>query len=180
MNSYHKPSRALVLCILLPLADCGGSESADRASAGDAPAADASASGSDGLDRCALLTDAEIQEAVGPHNGGSTGLENEWGTMSCRWTADRAQTVEGYPDGWHDAIEVAVFQATDVPMIRQQVRGDPVEAALPNATYDGSYGEIWFDCPSGRLCVVKARTASGDRRQDIATKLAGLVNSRLR
>jgi hypothetical protein len=37
-----------------------------------------------------------------------------------------------------------------------------------------------FDCPGGRLCVVKARTFSGDRRQEIATQLARLVNCRLR
>jgi hypothetical protein len=51
---------------------------------------------------------------------------------------------------------------------------------VPGATYDHLYGELWFDCPQGRLCVVKVRTVSGDRRQQIATKLARLVESRLR
>jgi hypothetical protein len=99
--------------------------------------------------------------------------------QSCRWTATKAQTVEGYPE-WHDAIEVAAFDAGVVPLIRQQIRGDPLAGFVPGATYDHLYGELWFDCPQGRLCVVKVRTVSGDRRQQIATKLARLVESRLR
>lgn len=65
-----------------------------------------------------------------------------------------------------------MFEATAVPLIRQQVRGDPVASVVPGASYDNSYGELWFDCPSGRLCVVKARTFSGDQREQIATKFA--------
>jgi hypothetical protein len=159
--------------VLLP--SCGGGDSAQRTFAGSAPAAS-----SGELDRCALLTDDEIREAVGPHDGGSTGLSNEWGTQSCRWTALRAQTVEGFPEGWHDAIEVAVFEASAVPLVRQQIRGEPVAGVVTGASYDNTYGELWFECSPGGLCVVKARTASGDRREQIATQLARLVESRLR
>jgi hypothetical protein len=171
------------LCALALLTGCGGRDSTDRASAPGASAPGAStpgASASDDLDRCALLKDAEISEAIGPHDPGKTDISNNWGTQSCRWTATRAQPMEGNPEGWHDAIEVAVFDATMTPMVRGQVTGDPVAGALPGARYDRSYGDLWFDCPGGRLCAVKARTASGDRRQEIATHLAGLVESRLR
>jgi len=155
--------------VLVLLTGCGGGGSSGSASAAR----------SGELDRCALLTDGEIEEAIGPHDRGSNSLSNEWGTQSCRWTATRAQNV-GYLDGWHDAIEVAVFGAAAVPLVRQQVRGEPLAGFVEGARYDHTYGELWFDCPHGRLCVVKARTASGDRREQIATQLARLVERRLR
>jgi hypothetical protein len=168
-------SPALVVCALVLLTGCGGGRSADSDTAGSPSAASKGE-----LDRCALLTDDEIGEAIGPHNSGSSSLSNEWGTQSCRWTATRAQTIEGFPDGWHDAIEVAAFDAAAVPLIRQQVRGEPMAGFVEGATYDNTYGELWFDCPHGRLCVVKVHTASSDRREQTATQLARLVESRLR
>ena len=169
MSSNRIRSPTLVVGVLALLTGCGGG-----GSGGD------SAARSGELDRCALLTDGEIEEAIGPHDPGSSGLSNEWGLQSCRWTATRAQPLEGYPDGWRDAIEVAAFDAIAVPLIRQQVRGDPKASFVAGATYDHTHGELWFDCPQGRLCVVKARTLSGDRREAIATQLARLVESRLR
>jgi hypothetical protein len=169
MSRNRIRSQAQVVCVLALLTGCGGG-----GSGGD------SAARSGELDRCALLTDGEIEEAIGPHDPGSSSLSNEWGLQSCRWTATRVQPLEGYPDGWHDAIEVAAFDAVAVPLIRQQVRGDPLAGFVAGATYDHTYGELWFDCPHGRLCVVKARTFSGDRREAIATQLARLVDSRLR
>lgn len=167
--SHHQP-HVLLNCALLVLMGCGG---------GGSSGGNASASRSGELGRCELLTDAEITEAIGPHDPGSSSLSNEWGIQSCRWTATRAIHVEGLPE-WHDAIEVAAFDADAVPLIRQQIRGDPLAGFVPGATYDHLYGELWFDCPQGRLCVVKAHTASGDRREQIATTLARLVESRLR
>jgi hypothetical protein len=174
MNRSRKPSQALVVCALV-LTGCGGGASSDKADADRA-----SAAGSGELDRCGLLTDDEIVNAIGPHDGGSTSLSNEWALQSCRWTATRTQKMEGFPDGWHDAIELAVFDAAAAPLIRQQVRGDPVAGVVEGATYDHTYGELWFNCGRGGLCVVKARTASGDRREQIATQLARLADSRLR
>jgi len=174
MGRYQTCSHALVACVLL-LTGCGGGDPKDRASAGGA-----SASGSGDLDRCGLLEDDEINQAIGPHGTGISDIGNTWGTQSCLWTATKGRPIEGNPEGWHDAIEVAVFDATMTPMVRHQATGDPVAGSLPGARYDNSYGDLWFDCPGGRLCVVKARTFSGDRRQEIATQLARLVNSRLR
>ncbi|HJQ66544.1 MAG TPA: hypothetical protein VJ816_09220 [Gemmatimonadales bacterium] len=160
-------AQPIVVAVLALLTGCGGGGGGGSASSRE-------------LDRCALLTAAEIEGAIGPHGGGSSSLSNEWALQSCRWTATRAQSIEGYPDGWHDAIEVAAFDAAAVPLIRQQVRGDPLAGFVAGATYDHLYGELWFDCPQGRLCVVKAQTASGDRREQIVTQLARLVESRLR
>jgi hypothetical protein len=169
MSRNRIRSQAQVVCVLALLTGCGGG-----GSGGD------SAARSGELDRCALLTDGEIEEAIGPHDPGTSSLSNEWALQSCRWTATRAQPMEGSPDGWHDAIEVVAFDALMVPLVRQQVRGDPKADFVAGATYDHLYGELWFDCPQGRLCVVKARTFSGDRREAIATQLARLVESRLR
>jgi hypothetical protein len=167
-----------VVCALVLLAGCGGSSSG-RASADSAAAGGVIAADRGELDRCALFTADEIAAAIGPHDGGSSSLSNEWGTQSCRWTATRAQNVEGYPDGWHEAIEVAAFDAGVAPLLRQQVSGDPVTGFVAGARYDVSYGNLWFDCAHGRLCVVKARTASGDHREQIAMQLARLLDSRL-
>jgi len=175
MTCSRTRARAVIVCALVLLTACGRGDSASHASAQGT-----SDAGGEALDRCALLTDDEIRDAIGPHDGGSTSLSNEWGLQSCRWTATRAQPKEGLPDGWHDAIEAAVFESAAVPLVRQQVRGDPVSGVVTGATYDHSYGELWFDCPRGRLCVVKARTNSGDRREQIATGLARLVERRLR
>ena len=175
MTCHQTSSQALVLGALLLLTGCGGGDSRDPASTRSA-----SAASSGELDRCALLQAGEIEGAIGPHGAGSSDLSNMWGTQSCRWTATKVQPVEGYPDGWHDAIEVAVIDAKMTPMMRQQVTGDPVTGFVAGARYDNSNGDLWFDCPGGRLCVVKAHTASGDRRQEIATQLARLVESRLR
>ncbi len=139
-----------------------------------------SAGGPGERDRCALLTHAEIEGAIGPHKGGSTELGNEWGLQSCRWTATAAQKVEGSPAGWFDAIEVAVFDAARTPWARQQAKGMPVGGFVKGALYDGSYGELWFACAGDRFCVVKARTASGAKREQIANRLARLVEGRLR
>jgi hypothetical protein len=168
MSRSRIRAQALVVGVLVWLTACGGGSSGGGAA------------GSGELDRCALLTDGEIEEAIGPHDPGSSSLSNEWALQSCRWTATRVQPLEGYPDGWHDAIEVAAFDAIAVPLIRQQVRGDPKADFVQGATYDHMHGELWFDCPGGRLCVVKARTFSGDRREAIATQLSRLVEGRLR
>jgi hypothetical protein len=156
------------------LAGCGGNGADDFADDDAPPAATAAA----GTDHCALLTDAEVTEAIGPHGGGRTG-EGEWGNMGCRWTATTVQDVSGFPDGWRDAVEVAVFDENRTAWARDQATGSPVPGFVDGALFDESYGDLWFPCAAGRMCVVKARTASGDRRQEIALRLARLVNGRV-
>jgi hypothetical protein len=128
--------------------------------------------------RCGVLTRAEIEQAIGPHDGGKNELTNEWGIQSCRWTAAAAKP--GAPPGWRDAIEVAVFDDAMTSWARQQIKGIPVTGFAKTAAYDRSYGELWFDCATNRICVVKVRTATGGGREETATRLAHLVEGRVR
>ena|SRR5262249_5739469 len=130
-------------------------------------------------DRCRLLTDAEVAEAIGPHRPGSIDLNNEWGLQSCRWMASTAQKIEGFPN-WFDLIEVALFNKEIDPWARQQAKGEPVDGFVKGALYDSTYGELWFNCAHDRFCVVKVHTASAKNRDQIARRLAELVEKRLR
>ena len=130
--------------------------------------------------KCALLTKAEVEGVIGANDGGHNELGNEWGLQSCRWTATTAQKISGFPDGWRDAIEVAVFDEARTSWAREQANGEPVADFAKHAVYDKSYGQLWFDCARTRYCVVKVRTASGARREQNARHLAELVEKRLR
>lgn len=160
----NAPATVLIVGLAL-LAGCGDADSAGT---------------SGELDRCSLLSGAEIEKAIGAHDGGTTALGNRWALQSCRWTATKAQRVEGYPDGWFDAIEVAVFEEIAESSARAEADGEPVAGFVTAASYDHTWGELWFDCAGGRFCVVFAHTASADRRAEIARQLAQLVETRLR
>ncbi len=170
------PLAFVVFCFL------GGCKSADSARAQDTNSSSRSldSTGQSGPNRCALLHDDEIREAIGLHSPGSSEVNNEWGLQSCQWKATTAQKVEGYPQGWFDTIEVAVFDKERVSWARGQAKGDPVTGFVEGAQYDTSYGQLWFNCARDRFCVVKARTASGANREQIARRLAQVVESRLR
>jgi hypothetical protein len=130
--------------------------------------------------RCALLTDDEVRDAIGPHGAGSSDINNEWGLEGCGWTASTAQKVEGYPNGWFDTVEVALFEGSEKQSwARGEAKGEPVKGFVEGALYDGSYGQLWFNCARDRFCVVKARTASGGKREQIALQLAQLIEKRL-
>ena len=164
---------AIILASLALLSGCG-SDSADARpedAAGAAP----------GLDRCTLLTDEEVEQAVGPHDGGKRDMDNTWGLGSCRWKATTAQVMEGWPDGWFDAIEVALFDQDLVETwARGEAEGEPVDGIVEGAVYDGTGGQVWFNCAGDRFCVVSVRTASSDKREEFAKRFARLVESRLR
>ena len=128
-------------------------------------------------DRCALLKDAEIDEAIGPHERGSNDVTNEWGNNSCRWVATKAPAVKA-PEGWRDAIELGVFEGSMRSWAQDQKRGEPIAGVAKNATWDKTHAELWLDCAGGRICVVKVRTAASKVREAIATKLARLADSR--
>lgn len=130
-----------------------------------------------GIDHCALLTDAEVTEALGPHGRGNNGLPNEWGESSCRWTA--TNPAPKHPE-WHDALEVAVFESKMLSWARDQMTGDPLDGVSPGARYDRMWGTVWFACAGGRVCAVRLRTAASKGRKEMATKLAHLVNGRVR
>lgn len=129
------------------------------------------------IDRCALLSDAEVTGALGPHGKGNNGLPNEWGNSSCRWTA--TDPAPRHPE-FHDAVEVAVFEANMVQWARGEMSGDPIDGVAPGARYDRAWGTVWFECAGGRVCAVRMHTASSKGRKENAVKLARLVHERVR
>lgn len=142
-----------------------------------------------GPNRCALLTDDEVRDAIGPHRAGirdvsqltgTSVVNSRWGFHSCRWTATTAQKIQGFPNGWFDAIEVRVFDKESESWARAQAKGEPVKGFLEGALYDRSYGKLWFNCGRGQFCVVEADTAAGEKREQVARQLAQLVENRLR
>jgi hypothetical protein len=182
-ETCHRSIALLLITSLLSGCGAGTSAGAPRqptvTAAATAALPGADASSPDGLDRCALLKDEEVSTSIGAHRPGSSSFENAWGLQSCRWTATAAQRIEGYPDGWFDLIEVAVFFKERESWAREQAKGSAVPGLAPGAVYDASDGELWFDCAT-RYCMVKAQTARPEQREHIARLLAQLVTSRLR
>ena len=132
-----------------------------------------------GLDRCVLVSDSDVQEVIGPHQPGTSDLTNLWGVQSCRWVATTAQKVDAYPNGWFDSIEVTVFDKEKESWAHEQAKGEPVKGFVDGALYDESSGDLWFSCAHDRFCVVKVRTASGKNREQFARKLSEAVENRL-
>jgi hypothetical protein len=166
--------RAVALAVsFVLLTGCGGDGSAEP---DEAVAVATGGQGSRG--RCALLTAAEVEAVIGPHDGGVAQGGGSSGIMGCRWTADRVQEISDMPP-WRDAVEVAQFDATRDAWARGQMEGTPVADVVDGALYDESYGDLWFTCAGGRVCVVKVRTASSAGREESAVRLARLISQRL-
>src|SRR5690349_5653909 len=113
-----------------------------------------------GSKACALLTDQEISDIIGPHNLGGSGKDNQIGLQSCRWTSTTVQK-----EGWTDSIEIQVFSGGMQSWARGQAKGEPVSELGDGALFDASDGDLWFNCAAGPFCVVKASTWSGDTRK---------------
>ena len=139
-----------------------------------APAAAADAQST----KCALLTKGEVEQAIGPSDGGKSELTNQWGLQGCRWTA--TSSTRNAPPGWLDSVEVAVFDPSKTAWARAEAKGEPVPALGEAAVYDDHSGDLWFECAGTRLCVVKVRTASGATREDTARRLAQSVQGRVK
>jgi hypothetical protein len=185
LNSHRFCAGVLLAASCLLLASgmgCSSKGDAHGSTAGNPLAANSlnSSPESGGQSLCSLLTDSEVREAIGPHGAGSNDVGNEWGLQGCRWTATTAQKVDGFPNGWFDAIEVAVFDKDRESWAREQAKGEPEKSFKKGSLFDSNYGELWFDCGRDRFCVVKAHTASGEKREQVALQVAKLVDSRLR
>jgi len=177
MHTHSLEILFIGFALLLP-AGCAGTDSARQSS--QQTVVNASSSQRQGFDRCALLKDNEVEGVIGPHHPGNSDLNNMWGLQSCRWVATTAQQVDAYPNGWFDAIEVAVFDQEKESWARKEAKGKPLNGFVDGALYDESYGDLWFSCAHDRFCVVKVRTASGKNREQFAQRLSELVENRLR
>ena len=98
-----------VVFICLALVLLGGCSGANTSRPSSEEAGGNSSTQKQGLDRCALVSDSDVQEVIGPHQPGTSDLSNMWGLQSCRWVATTAQKMDAYPNGWFDSIEVAAM-----------------------------------------------------------------------
>ena len=128
-----------------------------------------------GLDGCSLLKSSEVDEVIGPHTHFDEQTNPRDGT--CEWIA-KSPPRKG--SEFYERITVHVYEGNKLQWAKDQVRGEPVDGVAKNAKCDRMSGEMWFDCAGGRLCVVKVSASSGKQRQAIATKLATLVEVRVR
>lgn len=171
---------ALLLTAAFFLVSCSHSNGPINALVASDSAASTTDNASMGRSRyCTLLTDDEVTSAIGPHAAATSDLITTWGEHGCRWKSTTAQKMDGYPDGWFDAIEVGVFDKND-DWARRQMKGEPVSNFVESAVYDRSYGQLWFACAGGRTCVIEMRTASGKKREETALQLARLINQRVK
>jgi uncharacterized protein DUF3558 len=187
---------ALLIATLCVLSGCnrGGSSSAnshDSEATSNASASKPSNSSAmtvtdlsgqpSGPNRCALLTDDEIRDAIGPHAPGVNAPGNGWGLQSCRWNS-KAGEKELADTGLimsSDWVEVGVFNpggiGENAAWAREQAQGEVVKGFEQGARYDMTSGELWFECPHDRFCVVKAHTKSAATREHTTLHLAELV-----
>jgi len=173
-------SAALLVLTLSLLSGCNSGGASPQAQDGTTKESAASqvqetSTGFEGQKLCPLLSDDEIRAAIGPHDAGISDLNNLWGLQSCRWMATTVKK-----DGWKDSIEVALFRKDRESWAREQAEGEPVQGFVDGARYNSSSGDLWFNCARDRFCVVKARLASGKKREPVARQVAQLIVERLR
>jgi len=128
-----------------------------------------------GLECSELLKTSEVEEAIGPHTIGEQIMTPGGGV--CEWFA-KSPSRPG--SEFHDRITLNVYAGNKLAWARDQVRGEAVEGVAKNAKWARMYGEMWFDCAGGRVCVVKLSTSRSKQQQAIATKLVKLVDGRVR
>jgi hypothetical protein len=175
---FTKFAHAAILGSALALVmACGGGGSGDPSpvglpGTGGLPSAGgAGAEGPDSSDNCKRLTKDEVAQAIGPNDGG----KHDYTFGGCVWTATSAK--EGAPEGFTEAIFAAVLPKDQYDSVAEI--GEPVGGIVDGATYSSTHGELWFPCRGGDFCGIKVRTASSDNRQEIAVRLAKLLQSRV-
>ena len=169
----RKLVQAVAVCgvLALALAACGGSDDGSGSGSGsggglrDAPVENAQ--DSDRPAACDLLTEDEVTDVIGPHDGGA----HDYVFGGCVWTASSGE------DGFTPSIHVAVLTADEHEALAEP--GEPVAGFGDGATYADLHGELWFPCQGDKFCGVKAGTADGDTRQGAAEQLAKAVQERV-
>ncbi len=158
---------AILGSALALVAACGGGAEPAGSGSVDLPGAEAPAEGgSGGSESCKFLSEDEVAEAIGPHDGG----QHDYTFGGCVWTASSAK------DGFTEAIYAAVLPKAQYETVAEI--GQPVSGFVDGATYDETHGELWFPCRSGDYCGIKVSTADSDGRQDTALRLSKLLQGR--
>ena len=162
----HTPLRSLrfvAAIVLLPIATaCGGSGESDDAADWEVAASESP----DSIPACALLTDAEVTEALGPHGP----PQRDPGFGGCVWYGATNEA------GYSNKVAVAVVPS----FVYEQVAeiGEPIEGFGSGATYAEIRGELWFRCQTDKHCGIQLILPSGKDRAAEARRLGRLVKSR--
>jgi len=156
MNRIATMLRIGAFLCALPIAIACGNESTD---AWDSP---------DRIEECSLLTDAEVTAAIGPH--GAPEMDMLFG--GCAWHAQVPPTENGFRPG----VVVAVVPAVAYEQVAHV--GEPVDGFGAGATYDSTWGELWFRCRGDMHCGLKIDISDPDERAATARRLGLLVKSR--
>lgn len=162
---------ALVGCAVALAAGCGGSESSGDLGGLPGGALQGEGSGDDPGDtneNCALLTDTEIEEAIGEHNSG----EQDYAYGGCVWKATDG-TLEFTP-----GVHVAIMPQDQYVQLAE-TNTKPATDFAPDATYAELYGELWWPCQDTQYCLVKVDLADGDEREQVALQLGEVVKGRV-
>lgn len=166
---------ALVAALAVVVAGCGSSDDSagdDGGTKGDvAAAAGLDDSGTAINDSCGVLSDDQVTAAIGAHKK----PEQDYVFGGCYW-----QSTEGPSDvatAW--GLRVAVNLTDDMVAALDPELGQPVDGLGPDATYDDTSHELWFDCADQRRCVVDAVLESSSQSRDTAVEVAKLVQAAL-
>jgi hypothetical protein len=160
MTSWFRKLRIVAaLCVLPTALACGSSDDAEhRADAWDSP---------DGIAECSLLTEAELTEAIGPHDPPIR--DPMFG--GCAWAGP---AIAG---GQRATVNIAVLPAMAFEQLAEI--GAPVEGFGPGATYSQRHGQLWFPCKGDMYCGVRSNIDPVERRARVIRQLALLVKSRV-
>ncbi|WP_157228745.1 hypothetical protein [Nocardia brevicatena] len=115
----------------------------------------------------ARLTDSEVAQEIGPHDGG----QHDYLLGGCVWSS-----TAGEKDGLVEAIHATVLPAAQYEIVAEV--GGTVSGFGTEATYANLHGELWFPCHSGDFCGIKANISDPDRRQDVALRLGKVLQNR--
>lgn len=152
--------------LAITLAACGGADDGGAGPLSPGDTAPENEQDANRADECALLTESEVTQVIGPNDGGA----DDMAFGGCRWTASSSK------DGFTESVHVAVLTADEYEQLAEI--GDPVAGFGDGATYADLHGELWFHCRGDKYCGVKARTAEGESRQGFAEQLAKAVLDR--
>lgn len=157
-------THALVLTAALAMgAACGGSGSEPTGPDGGTGAPE-----DGGEAACELLTDDEITETIGEHDGG----QHDYAFGGCVWSAKAP-----VQDGFTEQIHATVLSADLFRDLAGIEVGDPIAGFGEGATYSPRHGQLWWQC-GDQWCGVKVAVVLGDEIEEIARRLARSLDSR--
>lgn len=161
---------AIVGGVLAAVVSCGSDNDSGSPAAVDLPGIATALPGATApaqAGECDLLTESEVVQAIGPHDGG----QHDYLLGGCVWSS-----TAGEKDGLVEAVHATVLPAAQYEAIAEI--GEPVSGFGAHATYANLYGELWFPCRSGDFCGIRADISDPGRREDIALRLGKVLQSR--